>query len=194
MRRLYYWVLSWAHSRYGTPALFVISFTESSFFPIPPDVLQIALSVSKPRRSFYYALVSTIASVLGSILGWMIGYAIWELTSEFFFSYIPGFSAEKFEQVAELYQANAMLAILAAAFTPIPYKIFTVAAGACHVPLGVLVIASILGRGGRFFLVATAIYFFGEPAKRFLERYFELVTIAGFLLLVGGFMAMKYVL
>ncbi len=147
LRRLYDWVLSWADSRFGTAGLAAISFAESSFFPIPPDVLQIALSVARPTRSFLYAAVSTVASVAGGILGWAIGQGLWQLAEPWFFGYVPGFSREKFEYVESLYRGNAFLAIFAAAFTPIPYKMFTIAAGVCGVPLGTLVAASTLGRG-----------------------------------------------
>jgi membrane protein YqaA with SNARE-associated domain len=194
LRRLYDWVLSWADSPYGLTGLAAISFAESSFFPIPPDVLQIALSVAKPSRSFLYAAVSTIASVAGGVLGWSIGWGLWQFVSGWFFTYVPGFSQEKFEYVQTLYQSNAFLAIFAAAFTPIPYKVFTIAAGVCAVPLGTLVIASALGRGARFFLVATATFFFGATAKRFLDRYLELITLLLLVAIVAGFMALKFLL
>jgi membrane protein YqaA with SNARE-associated domain len=194
LKRLYHWVLHWAETPYGTPALAIIAFAESSFFPIPPDVLQIALSVSKPRRSFYYAAVSALASVLGGIAGWYIGRALWAGVDDFFFNYVPGFSHANFDGVGSLYHENAFLAILAAAFTPIPYKVFTIAAGVWQVPLQTLVMASIVGRSGRFFLVATAMYFFGEPAKAFVERHFEWMTLALFALIVVGFMAIRWML
>lgn len=194
MRRLYHWVLRWAETPYGTPALAAISFAESSFFPIPPDVLQIALSVSKPRRSFYYAAVSAVASVLGGIVGWYIGRSLWLSVDDFFFTYVPGFSHDNFQYVEELYGSNAFLAILAAAFTPIPYKVFTIAAGVCHrtVPLETLIIASVLGRSGRFFLVATAMFFFGDRAKAVLERHFEWLTLALFAMILAGFLAIRW--
>jgi membrane protein YqaA with SNARE-associated domain len=194
VRRLYDWVLHWADTPYGTPALALISFAESSFFPIPPDVLQIALSVSKPRRSFYYAAVSAGASVLGAIAGWAIGYFLWETVQEFFFSYV--FSRGAFEYVGQRYQENAFLAILGAAFTPIPFKVFTVAAGVFHgyVPLETLILASFVGRSGRFFAVAGCMYCFGPKAKELLERYFELATLLFFALLVGGFLIVKFLL
>lgn len=196
LRRLYHWVLGWANTPYGTPALAVISFAESSFFPIPPDVLQIALSVSKPRRAFYYAAVSAVASVLGGILGWYIGYALWSAVGDFFQTYVPGFTEKNFQHVGSAYRDNAFVAILGAAFTPIPYKVFTIAAGVFHqyVPLSVLIVASTLGRSARFFLVALVIYFFGPTANRILERYFELITLAIFVLLVAGFAAMRWLL
>jgi membrane protein YqaA with SNARE-associated domain len=194
LRWLYDWVLHWAETPYGTPALFAISFAESSFFPIPPDVLQIALSVSRPRRSFYYAAVSAVASVLGGILGWLIGYAFWSAVGPFFMDYVPGFSTENFEHVQRLYRENAFVAIFAAAFTPIPYKVFTIAAGVFHVGLPVLVAASVLGRSLRFFLVGGCIFLFGPRVKALLERYFELATIVMGGLLIGGFLVVKYLL
>jgi membrane protein YqaA with SNARE-associated domain len=194
LRRLYDWVLSWADSPRGTQALAVISFAESSFFPIPPDVLQIALSVAKPKRSFFYAAVSAVASVAGGVLGWAIGAGLWHLMAPWFFAYVPGFSPKKFEYVESLYQGNAFLAIFAAAFTPIPYKVFTIAAGACSVPLGTLVVASALGRSLRFFLVAAVTYFFGPTAKHVLDRYLEPATIILGLAIVGGFVAIKFLM
>ena len=194
LRRLYDWVLSWADSPYGLTGLAAISFAESSFFPIPPDVLQIALSVAKPRRSFLYAAVSAVASVAGGILGWASGRGLWHLVASWFFTYVPGFSQEKFDYVQSLYQSNAFLAIFAAAFTPIPYKVFTIAAGVCAVPLGTLVAASALGRGARFFLVATATYFCGDAAKRFLDRYLELITLLLLVAIVAGFLAIKFLM
>jgi membrane protein YqaA with SNARE-associated domain len=194
LRRLYDWVLSWADSRFGTAALAGISFAESSFFPIPPDVLQIALSVAKPRASFFYAAVSAVASIAGGVFGWAIGLGLWHVVAPWFFSYVPGFSPEKFDYVESLYQNNAFAAIFIAAFTPIPYKIFTIAAGVCSVPLGTLVIASALGRGLRFFLVATVMYFFGATAKRLLDRYLEIVTLVLGAAIVAGFLAIKFLL
>lgn len=192
LKRLYLWVLHWADTPYGTPALFAISFAESSFFPIPPDVLQIALSVSRPKRSFYYAAVSTVASTLGGTLGWVIGFACWLAVKDFFFGYVPGFTQENFGYVQSLYEENAFFAIFAAAFTPIPFKVFTIAAGVFEIPLWTLLVASVIGRGGRFFMVATAIYFFGAKIKYFLDKYFELVTIALLVLMIAGFAAIKY--
>jgi membrane protein YqaA with SNARE-associated domain len=172
----------------------VISFVESSFFPIPPDVLQIALSVARPRRAFFYATVSVIASVLGGIAGWWIGSTLWHSVSGFFFEYVPGFNEANYALVEGKYREHAFLAIFTAAFTPIPYKVFTIASGVFDVALPTLIFASILGRGGRFYLVASAIFFFGPTVKTWLEKYFELATVI--LLVVGalGFVAVKYLL
>ncbi|OGV68758.1 MAG: cytochrome B [Lentisphaerae bacterium RIFOXYB12_FULL_65_16] len=192
VRRLYNWTLSWADTPYGAPALAVLSFIESSFFPIPPDVLLIALCFSKPARWFRYALLCSVASVLGGVLGWYIGIAFWDFSSSFFFHYVPGFTPKVFDLVQQKYQANAFLAILTAAFTPIPYKVFTIASGVFDVPLQTLVLASAVGRSGRFFLVAILIRACGTPIRGFLERYFEWACIALFVLALLGFMAIKW--
>ncbi|MDD4318735.1 MAG: hypothetical protein PHW10_00180 [Candidatus Peribacteraceae bacterium] len=194
LKRLYLWVLHWAETPYGTPALAVLAFAESSFFPIPPDVLQIALSVSRPKRSFFYAAVAGVASVLGGVFGWVIGFVFWAAVGDFFMRVIPGLTPENMAYVGNLYNDNAFLAIVTAAFTPIPYKVFTISAGVFSVPLGILIAASVVGRFGRFLLLGTLIYFFGPGIKRFIDRYFEWVSIAFFALLVGGFLVIKYVL
>jgi membrane protein YqaA with SNARE-associated domain len=194
LRRLYDWVLHWADTPYGTPALSVISFAESSFFPLPPDVLQIALSVSKPRRSFYYAAVSAVASVAGGIAGWFIGYALWRMVGDFFYAYVPGITRENVHYVGALYQKHAFLSIFAAAFTPIPYKVFTISAGVFHdyVSLTTLIVASALGRSLRFFLVAACIFVFGPGVRRWLETRFELAVSVLFVLFILGLLAIKY--
>ena len=122
MKRLYHWVLHWAETPYGTPALFLLSFAESSFFPVPPDVLQIALSVSKPKRSFFYATVSGIGSVLGGIVGWVIGAVFWAAVGWFFIRYVPGCSEENLQYVEKLYKEWGFWALLGAAFTPHPLQ------------------------------------------------------------------------
>jgi membrane protein YqaA with SNARE-associated domain len=194
LKRLYLWVLSWAEHPSGTWALAGLSFAESSFFPIPPDVLQIALSVAKPKRALWYALVSTLASVLGGILGFYIGMAFWDQVSGFFFEHVPGFTQHNFDAVQQKYEGNAFPAILIAAFTPIPYKVFTISAGIFDVALSTLILASIVGRGARFFLVGTLIFFFGPTVKHYLDRYLELATVL--LVVIGtlGFLAVKYLL
>ena len=194
VKRLYLWVLHWAETPYGTPALFLLSFAESSFFPIPPDVLQIALSVSKPKRSFFYAAVSGLGSVLGGLAGWLIGHALWATVGWFFFAYVPGVTEENFAKVQTLYHANAFLALLGAAFTPIPFKVFTIAAGVFEVSLWVLLVASTVGRLGRFLLVAAFIFTFGPSVKALLDKYFEIASLLFFLLLVLGFVAIRYFL
>ena len=194
LKRLYNWTISWAESKYSMIALWVLSFTESSFFPIPPDVLLIPMVFAKPRKWWWIAGVCTIASVLGGLLGWAIGYFGWSVLKDAFFAYIPGFTPERFDFVSKLYQENAFLAIFGAALTPIPYKVFTIVAGVCNVSIPVLILGSILGRGARFFAVALIIYFVGDKAKLFIDKYFNLIVTAFFILLVCGFVFIEYLM
>ncbi len=189
IRRLYDWVLSWADTRYGVPALFVLAFTESSFFPIPPDILLIALALSAPSRAFRFAAWCTLASVLGGLFGYFIGYALWAVFEPYLINRV--FSQENFDLVTAKYNEYGALAVFIAAFTPIPYKVFTVAAGVAKLNLFGFTGASILGRGGRFFLVALVIRLAGPRAKRWIDEYFNLATIVGTLLLIGGFLLIK---
>ena len=192
LRKLYDWIISWAHKKYSSAALFVLAFAESSFFPIPPDILQIALSVSKPKKSFFYALVSSVGSVLGGILGYFIGLFLFDTIGSFIINTL-GYQAQ-FNSVGDLYKSYAFLVILVSAFTPIPYKVFTIAAGFWQVGLLPLIAASAIGRSARFFLVALLFYFFGPKIKEFIDKYFNLLTIIFIILLIGGFFAIKYIL
>ncbi|MFQ5621535.1 MAG: YqaA family protein [Candidatus Nanoarchaeia archaeon] len=191
LRKLYDWVLSWAEHKYGTDALFGLSFAEASFFPVPPDPLQIALSVSKPKKSFWYALVSMVASVLGGLLGYAIGVFL-EPLGRSIINYLGPVGA--FETVGQLYADNAFWAIFASALSPIPYKVFTISAGIWSVNIVSLVFASILGRGLRFFAVAALLHFFGPKVKDFIDRYFNILTLVFLVLFIGGFYVIKYVL
>lgn len=191
IRRLYDWVLSWAETPYGVPALFVLAFVESSFFPIPPDVLLIALALAAPSRAFGFALWCAVGSVLGGALGYTIGWAAWSAVEPLAFAYVPGFSEEKFEKVMGIYREHGVVFVFTAAFTPIPYKVFTIAAGVAKLNMPVFLVASFCGRAGRFLLVALIIRWLGDRAKDFIDRYFNLVTIGGTVLLVGGFAALK---
>jgi membrane protein YqaA with SNARE-associated domain len=190
-RRMYDWVLSLAHHKHSTTALFLLSFAESSFFPIPPDVLQIALTLERRSRAFYYAAVSTVGSVLGGVAGWLIGWGLWHAVSGFFFRFIPGVAPENFELVRSKFDQNAFLAIFTAAFTPIPYKVFTIASGVFEISLLTLIVGSLVGRAGRFFLVAAIFWLIGPPAKRFIERWFNLLTVVFTVLLIGSFLLLK---
>jgi membrane protein YqaA with SNARE-associated domain len=194
VRRLYDWVLHWADTRFGGVALFVNSFVESSFFPIPPDALLIALSLSKPRQAFRFATYCSVASVLGGMFGYWIGYAVWGLVGPYFFAYVPGFTPEAFEHVRELYNKYDFWVVFAAGFTPIPYKLITIGGGVFLVNIPVFLVASVLSRSARFFLVAGLIRRYGVPIKAFIDRYFNLLSVVFTVLLVGGFVVFKYVL
>jgi len=187
--RLYRWVIHWAGTPYAVAALFVLAVAESSFFPIPPDVLLIAMAFSVPTRAFYYALVCSTGSVIGGIIGYAIGMFCWSLVGDFFLTHI--ISEELFAVVTGKYQLYSFWIVFTAALTPIPYKIFTITAGVSGINFVGFVVASIVGRSLRFFLIATLMYFFGEKAKKFIERYFEWITLAFVALLVLGFLAVK---
>jgi membrane protein YqaA with SNARE-associated domain len=191
IRRMYDWTLSWAETRWGPAALGVLAFTESSVFPIPPDPLLMALSLGKPEKSWRFAFLCTICSVAGGLFGYAIGYYLWQSVDQFFFSYVPGFTEKNFHFVEEKYRENAFLAIFAAAVTPIPYKVFTIASGVFQTGPLVLVVASVLGRGLRFFGVAGLLRWIGPSAKQFIDRYFNLLTIAFLVLVVLGFWVAK---
>lgn len=190
LKRLYEWVLRWAETPYGTPALFLLAFAESSFFPVPPDVLLIALSLSIPKRSFFYATICAIGSVLGGIFGYFLGLQFWELAKGILFFYID---YEGFEMVKNYFLKYEAWAIGIAGFTPIPYKVFTIAAGFFQANFLIFVLASVFSRSARFFLVSALIYKFGQPIRTFIDKYFNLLTWIFMLLIVGGFLLIKYV-
>jgi membrane protein YqaA with SNARE-associated domain len=190
IRRLYDWTVSWAERPGGTWALLAIAFAESSFFPVPPDVLLIALCVGAPHASYRFALVCSVGSVVGGAFGWLLGAAAWHVVRDLFIPYV--FTQATFDHVQRLYQGNAFVAILTAAFTPIPYKVFTVAAGVLDVSLATLLLASSLGRSARFFLVASVFFFFGRPVRALIERYFDLLTWGLLALGIAGFLVLRY--
>jgi membrane protein YqaA with SNARE-associated domain len=191
-KNLYNWVMHWAWTPYAIWALLLLALAESSFFPIPPDVLLIALALSIPRKSYYYAAVCSIGSVIGAIIGYAIGYYFWEAIGEGIIDFYH--AQEAFDKVKHAYQQNAFIAVFTAAFTPIPFKVFTIAGGICKIDLWKdLVLASSIGRSMRFFLVASLFYFFGPPIKQFIDKYFQLLTIIFTILLIGGFVLLKYI-
>ena len=194
LRRLYQWVIHWAQTPHAKTALVLIAFAESSFFPIPPDVLLIAMGVSAPHGAIGYAGLCLVGSVLGGMAGYAIGLGLWSLVSEWFFAYIPGFTPEVFQKVSTLYSDNAFWAVFAAGFSPIPYKVFTIAAGATQISFMTFVVASILSRGLRFFLIGGALKVFGPSVRQVLEKYFDLFSIAFLVLLIGGFIVVKMLL
>lgn len=192
VRRIYDWVLSWANTPYGVPALGLLAFAEASFFPVPPDVLLIALCLAIPIKAYRFALVATIGSVLGGLLGYLIGWGVWDGISPFFFHYVPGFSPEGFAQVKSLFDQYDFWTVFAAGFTPIPYKVFTIASGAFEINFAVFAGASLVSRGLRFFLVAALFYYLGRPARVLIEKYFNLLTILFVVLLIGILLLVKF--
>ncbi|HEX5829994.1 MAG TPA: YqaA family protein [Gemmatimonadaceae bacterium] len=192
VRRLYDWTLHWAERPGGTRALFVLSFAESSFFPVPPDVLLMALCLGRPKRSLWFAFVCTVGSVLGGVAGYFIGLQLFEQIGRPILEWYG--ATAQFDKVGQLYRENLVLALGTAGFTPVPYKVFTIAGGAFQVPMLAFTLVSIVSRGARFFLVAGLIRAFGAPVKAFIDRYFNLLTVVFVVLLVGGFALVKLVL
>ncbi len=192
LRKLYDWVLHWASTPYAVPALVLISFAESSFFPIPPDVLLIAMVVAVPKRWYSFAFYCSIASVLGGILGYFIGYSFMDILGNRIVEFYH--FQEKFDKIGGLFNEYQAWAVAAAGFTPLPYKVFTIAAGAFKVNLPVFIFASALSRSARFFLVAFFVYKFGPPVKELIEKYFGLFSIVFFILLFLGFYLIKFVI
>ena len=192
-RRLYDWTLSWADHPYGFVALCVLSLIEAVIFPIPPDVLLIALVLGARERWFRLALGCTVASMAGGLIGYGLGWAAWSSLNTFFFHYIPGFTPEKFNKIEALYQQHDFLVVFTAGFTPIPFKVITVSAGVCKINLLIFMIASVISRGARFFLVAWLLKRYGEPIRDFIERRFNLLTLGFTILLIGGFALLKLI-
>jgi membrane protein YqaA with SNARE-associated domain len=193
LRGLYDWALHWAETPYGGPALFLLALIESSIFPVPPDVLLIALCIALPRRSWHFALLASLGSVVGGVLGYSIGWGLWPLVNGFFFDYIPGFSPELFGRVQRLFAEYDFWVVFTAGFTPIPYKVITIGSGVFEINLAVFLIASLVSRSLRFFIVAGLLYRYGAGMRDFIERYFNLLSIVFLALLIGGFVLLKYV-
>ena len=191
LRRLYEWVLHWADTPYGTWALFLLAFAESSFFPIPPDVLLIALCVARPEKSFRYALVSSVGSILGGCLGYLIGWQFMATVGNRIVAFYG--LGDKVAYIEHLYNTYDAWAVGIAGFTPIPYKVFTIAAGMFKINFMVFVLASMVSRSARFFLVGGLIHRFGPRIQVFIDRYFDMLAITFTVLLVGSFVVLKYV-
>jgi membrane protein YqaA with SNARE-associated domain len=201
IRKLYDWVLGWAETPYGGIALFILAFAESSFFPIPPDPLLIALVLGVTSKAFKYASICTIASVVGALLGYTIGHFLWWTPSNeftglayFFFNNVPSFDIPAFYKIQEMYKAYDFWIVFTAGFTPIPYKLITISSGAFNINLPMFIVASVISRGARFFFVAFLIWKFGPQIKTFIDKYFNWLAVAFTVLLIGGFWIIKMVL
>lgn len=183
---LYQWMLSWSESPYAAAALFVLAFAESSFFPIPPDVLLMSLVLGKPEHGLYFAGITTAGSVLGGAFGYGLG---WVGGRPLLVRWI---GEQRVRRVHDVFQRYEAWAILAAGFTPIPYKVFTIGAGAFYVDFRTFMAASCLARGARFLLVAGALQVFGPAMKRLIEQYFDIFAVLFFILLIGGFFLVRH--
>ena len=189
VRQIYDKCLLWVQSPYGVWALFFIAVAESSFFPIPPDVFLMVLCIAVPPKSFRYAAICAVGSVLGGMLGYGLGLGFMDTVGAKILEWYG--LHDKYEVVQNLYRQYDALAVGAAGFTPLPYKLFTITAGAFKINFVTFTLVSIVSRSARFFLVAAFIYKFGAPVRHFIERYFNLLTIIFFILLIGGFLVVR---
>lgn len=190
IRKTYDWILHWSTTKYALPALAILSFAESSFFPIPPDVLLIAMTVAVPLKAFRYAAVCSVASVFGGMFGYLLGWQFMDLVGtpivEFYHL------QAQWDKIGGWYEKYNAWAVGVAGFTPLPYKVFTLAAGAFEINFPVFVLASLVSRSARFFIVAALIYKYGAPIKVFIEKYFNILSIIFVVLLIAGFVLVKY--
>lgn len=179
-----------AAGKYALPSLLVVSFVESSFFPIPPDILLIPLVLSRRRNAFKIAFWTTVSSVIGGMFGYYIGYFLYDtigISILNFFHY-----AEKFKEFQSLYNKWGAWIVFGAGITPFPYKIITIASGVTHLNLMIFIIASVIARGLRFYLISGLLWKFGEPVKNYIEKNLGWLSVLFFLLLAGGFALIKW--
>lgn len=189
LRRLYDWTMRLAGSRHAPTALAGVSFVESSIFPIPPDALLLPMSLARRDRAWLYALICTIASVLGGAAGYAIGFFLFETVGQAIVEFYG--AQEKFAEFRAIIAEWDMWFVAGAGFTPFPYKVITIASGAMELNFLTFMLASAMSRGARFFLVSGLAYYFGEPARAFVEKNLGWVTAAAFALLIGGFAAVR---
>lgn len=190
LRSLYDWTLKLSAHPRALWALAAVSFIESSIFPIPPDVMLIPMVLAARAKAWRIAIVCTVASVLGGMLGYAIGYAAFEAIGRpmlDFYGYAP-----KFEEFRGMYNDWGAWAVFMAGATPFPYKVITILSGLTGLDIVVFTIASVLARGLRFFLVAGLLWYFGDPIRRFIEKYLNWLAVAFVVLLLGGFAVVKY--
>ena len=189
-RKIYQWMVDAASGKNALWALAIVAFVESSFFPIPPDIMLIPMIVATPKRAWKIAAVATIASVVGGYFGYLIGFLGYDLIAKpllDFYGYL-----EKFEQFSKYYNEYGAWIVLGAGITPFPYKVITIASGVVGMNIWIFGFASVVARGLRFFIIAGLLRFFGEPIKKIIEKHFGLLSIIFFILLIGGFLLIKY--
>lgn len=190
MRRLYNWTLSLAESPHALWALAIVAFIESSVFPIPPDILMIPLIIARPSQAFKIAAIATVSSVLGGLLGYFIGYGAFETVGRPVLEFYG--KDAYFDEFAVKYNEWGAWAVLMAGVTPFPYKVITILSGTTGLSLPVFIVASIVARALRFFIVASLLWKFGNPIRDFIERRLGFVFSAFVVILLGGFYAVKF--
>ena len=191
LKKTYNWTLEKAQHKNAKWYLSLISFAESSFFPIPPDILLIPMALASKARALFYAFMCTLFSVLGGILGYAIGYFFYNSVG----IYIVDFYhlENSFNIFENYYKEFGILIVLGAGITPFPYKFITIASGVFGLNIFLFIIVSIIGRGLRFYLIAILVYFFGEKIKLIIDKYFNILTIVFFILLVGSVFIIRFI-
>ena len=190
IRKIYDWIIRLSGNHNALIWLFIISFVESSFFPIPPDIMLIPMILATPKKAWKIAGVCTIASVIGAYLGYIIGVYFFQLIAEpllNFYGYL-----EKFNEFKKLYEEYGAWIVFGAGITPFPYKIITIASGVVHLNLAVFTVASVIARGLRFFLIAWLLKTYGEKMRIFIEKNLGWLSVLFLLLLFGGFLLIKF--
>ena len=202
IKKLYDWVLGLAQKPNGDISLVILSFSEASFFPIPPDVLLIPLCLGNRKKIYFFAFICSFFSIIGAIFGYYIGKLLWwnipgveySYIANMFFEYVPGITIDGFNRIQTMYDQWNFWIVFTAGFTPIPFKLITISAGTFNINLLMFVVASVISRSARFFIVATLIKVFGDPIKEFIEKYFNLLAIVFTILFIGGFIFIKYII
>ncbi|MCB1513698.1 MAG: DedA family protein [Hyphomicrobiaceae bacterium] len=190
LRRFYDWTMGLAENRHAGSALFAVSFIESSFFPIPPDVMLIPMVLAQRAKAWFYAAIATVGSVIGGFFGYAIGFFLFEQVAKpllSFYGYL-----DKFATFASQYNDYGAWIVLFAGITPFPYKVITIASGATALNLAIFGLASVVARGLRFYVVAALLYWFGPPIRAFIEERLGLVLTVFLVLLFGGFLAIRF--
>lgn len=187
---LYNKVINWSSHQHAPYYLAGISFIESSFFPIPPDIMLISMGLARPPRAWYYAFIATLFSVIGGVFGYLIGFYGMDLIQPYI---LASSYAAQFEQIQQWFDLYGVWIVIMAGFTPLPYKLFTISAGALHMALLPFVVASIIGRSMRFFLVSCVLYFAGNKIEASLRRFIDKIVCVVMAIIVIGFCLMKWV-
>jgi membrane protein YqaA with SNARE-associated domain len=193
IKKLYAWMLDKAASPAATPALAAISFIESSMFPLPPDIMLIPMCLANRKKAFWFAFVCSVASILGGLLGYAIGYFLYETVGKWLLNLYGG-ADHWFDTFQKAFDENGFWLVMMAGFTPFPFKVITICSGLTKLNLGIFVLAAAISRSARFFLEALLITIYGDKIRNILEKHLELITTAFFILLVGGFLLLKFVI
>jgi len=189
LRRLYDWILHWAETKYGVPALFLLALAESSFFPIPPDILLIPMILAKRLQAWFYALICTLSSVAGGICGYTIGYLFYTSIGSIITNAYG--LTNSFDVFQCYYNQYGIWIVLGAGFTPFPFKVITIASGMFNLNIVLFVIIATIARGLRFYLIASLLFIYGNVIKNLIDKYFNLMVTLFFILLVGFVFLLK---